>query len=89
MPLYIKQVMNNYNYPYNSLIAEVEWSLDAQKIYRKQKESTQVSLRGLRRLTWFDTFCRWTKSYFHGDWFLCVETERVYNYFFESKVFTT
>ena len=38
---------------------------DMQKIHQRLKVSTHVSLRGLRRLTWVDTFCRCNESGFH------------------------
>ena len=56
----------------NPMNNEVVWLLFMHKTDQWQKVSTEVSLRGLRRLTSVDTFCRCAKPTFsEHDSFIC------------------
>ena len=43
-----------------------------QNTYILQERSTHASLRGQRRLTWVDTFCRYIESHFHRALIACI-----------------
>ena len=43
---------------------EVKWSLDMQKLYRKEKFSTKVIMNGLLKLIWVNSYSNYIKSFF-------------------------
>ena len=48
------------------------WIFKLQKIDKSQKVSAQISLRGMRRLIWADTFSKCIKIPFNSTWHIFI-----------------
>ena len=60
---------------------QILWSFYMQKIKEQRKVSAHVSMRGLRRLTWIDTFRKFIKPPLHRTlviYWIHIETKFCY-----------